>query len=400
MTTFWIIALAIALVGSALIVVPLMRSFFAGHEGDRHPGLTIGTGIAVALLMPVLALTLYARWSNWDWTGNTAGMAANAVEQAHTMGDAIASLESRLAAQPDDVEGWQMLGRSYMSTERFADAAGAYKRALELIGNDDINARTDYAEALFLSDPAGPNGSAGRMFMEMVGEAPDNPKVMWYGGFVSFETGQEQKGRELWSALLTRNPPEPIRRVIEERLAMPADMAGGFMPQAQTGPAEAETARTPNVPSESAVTLSDAAAASTIPEAVASTEADTKPAAAALPPPSGPDVIQLSIELSPALADRLSNPAPLFIFARGAAGGPPLAVVRRGSNELPMTIEMSDANAMMQGVQISVMPELQLVARVSLSGSPAAKPGDLFGEVKYSREAGQQATIVIDQVVE
>jgi hypothetical protein len=42
---------------------------------------------------------------------------------------------------------------------------------------------------------------------------------------------------------------------------------------------------------------------------------------------------------------------------------------------------------------------LQLVARVSLSGSPAAKPGDLFGEVKYSRDSGQQAAIVIDQVV-
>jgi len=54
----------------------------------------------------------------------------------------------------------------------------------------------------------------------------------------------------------------------------------------------------------------------------------------------------------------------------------------------------------MQGVKISSMPELQLVARVSLSGSPAAKSGDLFGEVKYSREEGQQVAIVIDQVVE
>jgi hypothetical protein len=35
-----------------------------------------------------------------------------------------------------------------------------------------------------------------------------------------------------------------------------------------------------------------------------------------------------------------------------------------------------------------------------MGGSPAAKPGDLFGEVKYSREAGQQVNIVIDQVVE
>ncbi len=388
MTTFWIIALAIALVGSALIIVPLMRSFFRGHEGDRHPGVTLGTGIAVALLLPVLALTLYARWSSWDWAGNPATAAADAVEQAHSMDEAIATLESRLAAQPDDAEGWQMLGRTYMSIERFGDAAQAYRNALDLLGNDNTSARADYAEALFLSDPAGPSGLAGQIFTEMVEQAPDNPKVMWYGGYVAFESGNEERGRELWSELLTRNPPAPIRRIIEERLGMPADMAAGFMPQAQAEPGQSDPMQADSSPSAEAV------------PAEGSEQAAAKPVAATLPEPSGPDVIQLSISVAPALADRLKNPAPLFIFARGTAGGPPLAVVRRGSNELPLTIEMSDANAMMQGVQISTMPELQLVARVSMGGSPAAKPGDLFGEVKYSREAGQQVNIVIDQVVE
>lgn len=390
MTTFWIIALAIALVGSALIVVPLMRSFFRGHEGDRHPGITLGTGIAVALLLPVLALTLYARWSTWEWSGNPATMSADAVDQAHSMDDAIATLESRLAAQPDDTEGWQMLGRTYMSTERFGDAARAYKRALDLLGEDNIDARASYAEALFLSDPAGPSGAAGQMFTEMVDQAPENPKVMWYGGYVAFESGNEERGRELWSALLTRNPPAPIRRIIEERLGMPADMGGGFMPQAQAEPAESDSTQAESPPLAEAIPA----------EASGQAAAAATPVAPTLPAPSGPDVIQLNISVAPELAGRLNSPAPLFIFARGAAGGPPLAVVRRGSNELPLTIEMSDANAMMQGVQISTMPELQLVARVSLGGSPAAKPGDLFGEVKYSREAGQQATIVIDQVVE
>jgi len=389
-TTFWIIALAIALVGSALIVVPLMRSFFRGHEGDRHPGITLGTGIAVALLLPVLALTLYARWSTWEWSGNPATMSADAVDQAHSMDDAIATLESRLAAQPDDTEGWQMLGRTYMSTERFGDAARAYKRALDLLGEDNIDARASYAEALFLSDPAGPSGAAGQMFTEMVDQAPENPKVMWYGGYVAFESGNEERGRELWSALLTRNPPAPIRRIIEERLGMPADMGGGFMPQAQAEPAESDSTQAESPPLAEAIPA----------EASGQAAAAATPVAPTLPAPSGPDVIQLNISVAPELAGRLNSPAPLFIFARGAAGGPPLAVVRRGSNELPLTIEMSDANAMMQGVQISTMPELQLVARVSLGGSPAAKPGDLFGEVKYSREAGQQATIVIDQVVE
>jgi hypothetical protein len=167
-------------------------------------------------------------------------------------------------------------------------------------------------------------------------------------------------------------------------------MAAGFMPQAQAEPGQSDPVQAESPPLAEAVPAEGSKQAAAPATAVADT----------LPEPSGPDVIQLSISVAPALADRLNSPAPLFIFARGTAGGPPLAVVRRGSNELPLTIEMSDANAMMQGVQISTMPELQLVARVSMGGSPAAKPGDLFGEVKYSREAGQQVNIVIDQVVE
>lgn len=378
MTTFWIIALAIALAGSALIVVPLMRSFFRGHEGDRHPGITLGTGIAVALILPAAALTLYARWSNWDWNSGATPRTA-AAEEAHSMDEAIRSLERRLAANPDDLEGWQMLGRSYMSREQFAEATRAYRRATEL-DSGNLSLRADYAEALFLSDPAGPAGEAGMIFEDLVEETPENPKVMWYGGFVALETGREQEGRELWSALLERNPPAPIRRIIEERLGQPAITGDSLMAEARAEP--------PQDPAE----MAGENRVQARPEPV---EAAPVPG-----PPSDPDAIQLSVTLAPGLTDKLTHPAPLFIFARGAGGGPPLAVVRRGSNELPLTIEMSDANAMMQGVKISAMPELQLVARVSLSGSPAAKPGDLFGEVKYSRDSGQQAAIVIDQVVQ
>ncbi len=375
MTTFWILALAIALVGSALIVVPLMRSFFSGHEGDRHPSLTLGTGIAVALLLPVAALMLYARWSTWDWSGGDTQMSAQEAEQVHSMDEAIATLETRLASEPADLEGWQMLARSYMSREQFDNAARSYQQAVEL-APDDLNLRADYAEAVFLSDPAGPAGEGGMMFAELVEQTPENAKVMWYGGFVAFETGQDARGRELWSALLERNPPAPIRRIIEERLGTSSPMGDTLMGGAQAATPE-------SVETKVAVE--------------AKTEAAPAPAPA---PPTDPDAIQLSVTLSPELSNHLTQAAPLFIFARGASGGPPLAVVRRGSNELPLIIEMSDENAMMQGVKISSMPELQLVARVSLSGSPAAKSGDLFGEVKYSREEGQQVAIVIDQVVE
>lgn len=352
MITFWILALAIGLVASAIIIVPLLKAFFRDPPDQRTPGVTLGIGVSLALALPVAAMLMYARWSTWDWamTDEERPLTAAETEQIHSMEEAVATLEQRLSANPGDAEGWQLLGRSYMSLERFQDAANAYRRAIELTDSSPPELRADYAEAVFLSDPAGMRGAAGAMFAELLTETPDNPKVIWYGGFAAFEQGDEARGRALWSRLLDMNPPEPMRLIIEQRLAT-AD-----------------------------------AGATTAPE-VAS------PAVAA-------GTVQLRISLAPEFGASLTQAAPLFIFARSEAGGPPLAVVRRSSSELPLVVNLSDDNAMMEGVKLSDQPELMLVARVALNGSPAAQSGDLFGEVQYSWDSGDRAEILIDRVVQ
>jgi cytochrome c-type biogenesis protein CcmH len=351
--TFWILALAIGLAGSAIVMVPLLRSYFSHSAEKQTPGLTIGLGVAVALALPVAAILLYARWTTWDWAavGDAGTLTAAEAERMHSVEDAISGLEQRLRDNPNDAQGWQLLGRSYMSLERFVDAAGAYRRAVELTGADaSVDLRAQYAEALFLSDPAGMRGEAGNLFALLLAEAPDNPRVIWYSGFAAFEAGDEAQGRALWTRLLEMDPPEPMRLIIEQRL----------------GTASADAAVAP-------------------------------PAAQ---PTVEPGTVLLSINIDPRLRDSLSGPVPLFIFARSQAGGPPLAVVRRSSSELPLTLNLSDDNAMMEGIKLSDQPELQLVARLALNGSPAAQTGDLFGEVNYSWDNGNRAEIFIDQVVQ
>ncbi|MDH3915729.1 MAG: hypothetical protein OES37_06180 [Chromatiales bacterium] len=356
MTTFFIIALVIALTGSAIVLAPLLKDFFKGGHEESRPGLTLSTGILVALLLPLMSLFLYSRWSTWDWTATPGARSAETAEQTHSMEEAIATLEQRLEQQPDDVQGWQMLGRSYMNLRRFSDAARAFQHVAALSGPDDTAAQADYGEALFLSDPRGMQGEAGELFRDLVIRAPDNPKVMWYGGLVAFETGDDAEGRRLWSQLRGMDLPPEMQRIIEERLG-PAD-AGTAVPAVASAPA---------------------------------TNSETKPVAAG--------GIRVSIELDPALRDRIAGPVPLFIFARRPAGGPPLAAVRRSSSELPLSIDLSDENAMMQGIRISDQEQLKLVARVSMSGSPREQSGDLFGEVEYSRDGNPEVSIRIDQVV-
>ena len=101
MNLFIFIAIVLTAVAVALVVVPLLR---AGNEDNSAP---LATVLAVAL--PALVLLAYMTASNYDWI-NPPG-----VEQAVAgeMSDAIVELESRLQREPENVEGWLLLGRSY-----------------------------------------------------------------------------------------------------------------------------------------------------------------------------------------------------------------------------------------------------------------------------------------------
>ena len=111
--------------------------------------------------------------------------------------------------------------------------------------------------------------------------------------------------------------------------------------------------------------------------------------------------VQLQITLAEGLsADGLGPGAALFIFARAAAGGPPLAAIRESAAAVPGEFTLSDANAMLPGRSLGDFESLTIVARLSASGQPTASSGDLFGESEFrpAEDVGVIA-IVIDQVV-
>jgi len=67
----------------------------------------------------------------------------------------------------------------------------------------------------------------------------------------------------------------------------------------------------------------------------------------------------------------------LFVYARAWQGAKmPLAIQRLNANSLPLTVTLDDSMAMMAGVSLSSAGELEVIARLSASGSPAPQPGD------------------------
>ena len=375
MTGFWTAALILGLIAAAFVLVPVVRSW--SKDKGRSTS-TLAVGLVAALAIPVAAPALYWNWSNWDWTG-AADVTAEAAAM-HELEGAIAALEARLAREPGDVQGWIMLGRSNMAIRRFDGAARAYRGALQAQGGEPPDLMADLGEALALSDPNGVQGEAAPLFERVLELAPDHPKALWYGGLYAFETSDFATAENRLSRLLTMNPPQELVPLIQERIEQSRAHAG--------------------LPPEA---LADRAAES---PAVASGGAPERAAAApepAAPPADGEaaaeGAIQLEVSLDPALASRLAGPVPLFIIARTAAGGPPLAVIRRSSDELPLAVSLTDANTMVAGTSLADHDEIVLVARLSLSGTPAQRAGDLYGELSYARGNGP-VRIRIDQVAQ
>lgn len=138
----------------------------------------------------------------------------------------IGKLAQRLQENPNDAEGWIMLGRSYTVLERFADAADAYAHATALDG-DNADAWADYAGALAMA-----NGRLAGKPVEALNRAlqkdPQNLKALALSGSAAFETDDYKKAIEQWQKLLTLLPPNSEEaRAVSDRLAKAKELAVG-----------------------------------------------------------------------------------------------------------------------------------------------------------------------------
>jgi len=117
MTRFLIIAAVMAAIAAALVALPLLR--------ERQSRIT---GAVLALLVIGAAAGLYPLWSNWSWHAPAESAAAGSPDVAAM----VAKLEKHLHDEPSDLQGWLMLGRSYLALNRFDDGIVAYDHAHRL----------------------------------------------------------------------------------------------------------------------------------------------------------------------------------------------------------------------------------------------------------------------------
>ena len=322
----------------------------------------------VAIVLVALVLAMFASgWYLWRGGWEMQQQIAAGPPPAPKLDPAIAAmvdkLATRLQANPDDAEGWSMLGRSYMVSQRFAEAASAMAEANKRAPAPRADWLADEGEALAFAGGEDVSGPAAERFEAALKLDPAYPKALWYGGLGAVGAGDYATGRARWQQLIALpDLDESMRTVLRERVAAldKALAAEGVAPPA------APAADAPVAASAPAVSLS------------------------------------VQVSLAPALADKIPKGAVLFVFAKAASGPPmPLAVQRLPDAKLPLTVSLDDSMAMAPGLKLSGFEQYVITARYSASGSVQAQAGDLEGRVDAARaqSGGAPLSVVIDRVL-
>jgi len=190
------------------------------------PWVALGLVAVVALC----ATALYALMGNPELTSNaTMGKVADAAPaaqasdpQGHPMGEVsrmIAGLETRLQQQPGDAQGWQMLGWSYMRTQRPADAAKAYGHAVAL---DPGNVEYLSAQGEALVQAEGKvSGDAAALFHHALKGDPADPRARYFLAMYRDQQGDHAGAINDFIALLKSAPPDApwavqVRNYVED----------------------------------------------------------------------------------------------------------------------------------------------------------------------------------------
>ncbi|HVK52197.1 MAG TPA: tetratricopeptide repeat protein [Pseudoxanthomonas sp.] len=278
-----------------------------------------------------------------------------AAEMPQDLDTAVKQLEAALARNPNEVEGWSLLGRTYLSMERYADAKAAFAKALAL-APDNADVLVENAQARLYADPRKQLDAEGVALLERALKiAPEHQRARWFLGVAQRQQGKPAEAAATWEPLLA------------------------------------------NVDGNTAVTLRAQINAARAEAGLPALAEPSAPAADA----NNPVLVRARVEIAPELIAKVGPQDTVFVFARQPGGPPmPVAAKRLPASGFPISVALSDADSPMPTLKLSQVQQVELVARVSKGGDVKAASGDLEASA-VPVKAGEQGEVVlrIDRVV-
>jgi len=284
-------------------------------------------GSARSLAMGVALVVLVSTVLLYRIVGTPQALDATALRAPQSLDAAIVQLQAELKRNPDQPEGWRLLAQAFAREGKATQARDAYGNAARLApGNADILAEAAQARALAI-DHRTFDAQAVALLQRALQADARHQRARWFLGIAQRQAGNNAAAATTWEPLLAQV---------------------------------------------------DAATASSLRKEIDS--ARVAAGQSALPASPGAGLLTVRVALNPEFAARvrLRSDAVVFVIARQPGGPPmPVAVERRSVTDLPFTATLDDADAPMPTLRLSQLREVELVARLSSSGTANRQEGDI-----------------------
>ena len=278
--------------------------------------------IAVAVLLPLVSIVLFADWGgSWGAVSDVARteqIAAIDPTTAEGLTDLAGILSETLDNEPGNEQGWFLLGQTYLGLQRFDDALNVFSDLRDRFP-DDASVLSNYTEALYLSGDGEITPDVLAAADAALAGNPNDVSMLEIKGMASFRRGDLKGARELFERALPLANPRRAGMISQVIARIDRDLGNEPLSVGRRILVNVEMA----------------------------------------------DHIQLSDDFS------------LFVYAHAASGPPmPLAIQQLTVGDLPARVLLTEQMAMIPGMGLANFDDVVIVARTSSEGAAAAGPED------------------------
>lgn len=319
--------------------------------------------LSIVFFIPVVTFILYLVLGSPEvlFKENVAAkkpVQAQQQQPPHSIEEMLSTLERKLKENPDNLKGWMMLGRSYMSLDRFSDAAQVFEKITARFG-EQASMLLAEADALAMMQSGSMIGKPAKLVKKALTLEPNNLTGLWLAGLASQEGGDDKQAIIYWQQAENNPQLDPSSKQKLLQLIAGAEQRSGIKSSEVKMPVPVK-------------------------------------------PLAGKSVqVQVKVDIAEQLKQKTKPTDIVFIFARAKTGPRmPLAIVRKQVADLPVEVVLSDKQAMMPNMAISNFDEVVVSARVSFSGQAIVQSGDLSAkQVNVQINDNVEIGLLIDQVV-
>ncbi|WP_304637259.1 MULTISPECIES: c-type cytochrome biogenesis protein CcmI [Pseudoalteromonas] len=264
------------------------------------------------------------------------------------------ALRTKLDQSGDDEVAWMLLGRVAMSLNEFDMAMQSFEKVLKM-NPDNKQVLISYSQVLLMEGSDANMSRAATMLSRVLKAEPTNIDAISLLALIAYERKDWLQAKTAFEVLLaSMQQNDPRYSMIAERIAEIDAHLNNQQQVTNTKLAEASNSE-----------------------------------------------ISITVDLDSALADSQPQNGTLFVFAKAASGPQmPLAVVKMTEYSFPLTVTLSDSNAMVEGLNLSSVDKIILTARLSKDATVVTSSGELEGKSDVLERANvKEYSLLINELI-